>query len=348
MEQVNNRVQKFTSNGAYLTQWGSMGSGNGQFNAPFGIAIDAAGNVYVADSGNHRIQKFTSNGAYLTQWGGLGSGNGQFNGPRGVATDAGGNVYVAEQLNNRIQKFTSTGAYIARWGSTGSGNGQLNAPFGITVDAAGSLYVAELFNNRIQKFTSNGLYLTQGGGPGSGNGQFSNPIGVATDVAGNVFVCEAGSTHRVQKFVKPPAIALVSDAGSDQGSRCSCECCAAPRILPVRESPSPATRSPPQRCASRVATQSAEPMAIQLAGWTYVTSFAAHGTPITTRLSRLWPTRTRRALLTAFMVRAVTADPFTFYDSGIENGFSIDNLRRQRPPLSRRPMLRARHICTGA
>src|SRR5438552_8179000 len=67
--------------GAFVTKWGSAGSGNGQFNAPWGVAVDAAGNVYVADTGNNRIQKFTGTGGFLTAWGSAGSGNGQFNVP---------------------------------------------------------------------------------------------------------------------------------------------------------------------------------------------------------------------------------------------------------------------------
>jgi DNA-binding beta-propeller fold protein YncE len=72
----------------YLTQWGSFGTGDGQFDSPRGVATDATGNVYVADYNNHRIQKFTSAGTYVTQWGSRGSGNGQFTYPHGVATDA--------------------------------------------------------------------------------------------------------------------------------------------------------------------------------------------------------------------------------------------------------------------
>jgi DNA-binding beta-propeller fold protein YncE len=87
----------------YLTQWGSYGSGSGQFDAPIGVAVDASGNVYVADGNNHRIQKFTGNGSYLTQWGTQGTADGQFDGPFGVAVDASGNVFVSEYNNRRIQ-----------------------------------------------------------------------------------------------------------------------------------------------------------------------------------------------------------------------------------------------------
>src|SRR5258706_14016492 len=74
----------------YLTQWGTSGIANGQFETPEGVATDAAGNVYVADTYGHRIQKFTSTGGYITKWGTHGSANGQFENPVGGATDAAG------------------------------------------------------------------------------------------------------------------------------------------------------------------------------------------------------------------------------------------------------------------
>src|SRR5438046_2987476 len=68
----------------YVSQWGSLGSGNGQFYYPAAVAMDVAGNVYVADGWNHRVQKFTNTGAYLTQWGSYGTGDAQFNYSTGV------------------------------------------------------------------------------------------------------------------------------------------------------------------------------------------------------------------------------------------------------------------------
>jgi len=184
----------------FVLQWGSSGSGNGEFNSPSGVATDAAGNVYVADSGNNRIQKFSSTGTYLTQWGSSGGGNGQFSNAQDLVTDAVGNVYVADLRNNRIQKFTSTGTYLTQWGSSGSGNGQFSNPAGMAIDVAGNVYVAEFSpNDRIQKFTSTGTYLTQWGSSGGGNGQFRNPDGLATDAAGNVYVADANN-DRIQKF----------------------------------------------------------------------------------------------------------------------------------------------------
>ena len=97
----------------FVAQWGSLGTGNGQFNLPRGIAVAADGSVYVADTYNHRVQKFDTNGAFVAKWGSSGTGDGQFNLPVGIAVDADGSVYVADTSNNRVQKF-DTGAIRVR------------------------------------------------------------------------------------------------------------------------------------------------------------------------------------------------------------------------------------------
>ena len=101
----NNRVQKFDSNGNFITTWGSEGSAVGQFKVPIGIAVDSAGNAYVTDFYENSIQKFDSNGNFITTWGSYGTGNGQFNWPTGITVDSSGNVYVADSGNNRIEVF---------------------------------------------------------------------------------------------------------------------------------------------------------------------------------------------------------------------------------------------------
>ena len=104
----NNRIQKFSPNGTFLTKWGGNGSADGQFNGPYGITTDSMDNIYVADYHNNRIQKFSSNGTFLTKWGERGSADGQFNHPSAITTDSIDNIYVADVLNFRIQKFQSS------------------------------------------------------------------------------------------------------------------------------------------------------------------------------------------------------------------------------------------------
>jgi tripartite motif-containing protein 71 len=219
----NQRVQKFSSSGNFITKWGTPGSGNGQFSAPTALATDSAGNVYVADDGNSRIQKFDSTGNFLTKWGSFGEGEGQFHIFEGLGTDSGGNVYVADEENQRIQKFDSTGNFILMWGwgvddgtaafqictsgcqagIPGNGDGQFDSPFDAATDSAGNVYIADISNSRIQKFDSTGNFLTQWASPG--------PIRVATDSAGNVYVAELND--RIQKFTS--AGSLITQWGSE-------------------------------------------------------------------------------------------------------------------------------------
>jgi len=184
--------------GTFLTAWGTMGSGAGQFNHPVGVATDANGDVYVADRSNYRSQKFDGNGTFLTMWGSRGLSSGQFNGAGVLAADASGHVYATDG-SNRVQKFDASGAFVTMWGSGGSGNGQFSGAFGLAADALGNVYVVDHDNDRIQKFDANGTFLTTWGTHGSANGQFSGPCCVATDTSGQVFVADQAN-YRIQKF----------------------------------------------------------------------------------------------------------------------------------------------------
>ena len=231
----NDRIQKFAGDGTFLMAFGwdvvsgnvdtdfeicqsgdtckvgSPGSGDGQFSNPRGVAVDGAGNVYVADTSNNRVQKFDAGGAYLTQWGSGGSGSSQFNYPTGVAVDGAGNVYVADSNNHRIQKFDGSGSYLSQWGVNGSGNGQFSYPQAVAADGDGNVYVADSDNSRIQKFDAGGSYLSKWGSFGSGSGQFQYPTGVAVDGSGNVYVADFYD-NRIQKF--GPASVTLDDGQS--------------------------------------------------------------------------------------------------------------------------------------
>ena len=108
----------------FLSSFGSSGSGNGQFNDPFGIAIDSSGNIYVVDLINNRVEKFNSADVFQSQFGSLGSGNGQFNQPGGIAINSSGNIYVTDQNNNRVLEFSASTISVPEF------------PFGIPVAIA--------------------------------------------------------------------------------------------------------------------------------------------------------------------------------------------------------------------
>jgi DNA-binding beta-propeller fold protein YncE len=222
----NNRILKFTSGGRFVAQWGAAdgtgppGSKNGEFNDPRGVAVDDAGNVYVADHNNNRIQKLSRDGRFLARWGAhggdgtAGTGNGEFRDPRGVAIDHAGHVYVADKTNNRVQELGPDGRFIRRWGAHGGdgtgglGPGEFNLPYNIAIAADGHLFVSDVLNNRVQEFSPTGRFLAAygrnggDGSPGSAPGEFRQPYGVAADCRGNVYVTEEDN-NRVQKLGVP-------------------------------------------------------------------------------------------------------------------------------------------------
>ncbi|MFC1798871.1 C13 family peptidase, partial [Thermodesulfobacteriota bacterium] len=208
---VNNRVQKFTSEGTYVAQWGTFGTGDGQFDRPLAIEVDASGNVYVADTFNNRVQKFTSDGAFVTKWGTYGEWDGtsgtqggQFHlintiggdstvWGNGIAVDKNGNVFVVDVFNSRVQKFDANGNYLDQWG------GYPFSPMGITIGPTGFIYIADPNKMRIQKFTPDFQYVTEWGSTGTGDGKFDGLNGLAVSADGYVYISDV-QNGRVQKF----------------------------------------------------------------------------------------------------------------------------------------------------
>jgi DNA-binding beta-propeller fold protein YncE len=112
------RQRNSPGKGISLWGWGAHGTGDGEFSSQSGIALDASGKVYVADTANNRIQVFTNDGDYLAQWGSGGTGNGEFDTPQGVVIDSMSNVFVVDTLNHRVQKFgfAPTPTQTTSWG----------------------------------------------------------------------------------------------------------------------------------------------------------------------------------------------------------------------------------------
>ncbi|RLC18043.1 MAG: hypothetical protein DRI57_08945, partial [Deltaproteobacteria bacterium] len=193
----NQRIQKFSSEGNFLSKWASVNKTRGTFQSPLGVAVYGEF-IYVADSGNNRIQQFRrNNGEFIREWGGEGNAEGQFRFPADVAVDSDGNVYVADTLNARIQKFSPDGDHLNTWGEHAIIDGKLETgpdrfllPVGITV-RNGFVYVADLGQNQIRNFKTDGTYVKQW------NAQ--SPVRVAVDQAKNVYSVNQ-DCNCVQKF----------------------------------------------------------------------------------------------------------------------------------------------------
>ncbi len=156
-----------------LSTFGSAGTGNGQLNNPWGIARDANGNVWVADTGNNRVEEFNSEGSFVRVAGT--SGSGILQAPEDVTTDSAGNAWVTDTQKSRVVEFNASGVYVRAFGTAGTGNGQFNMPWGITVDSANHVWVVDAGNDRVQEFTTEGTFIRSFGSEGAGNGQFKAP-----------------------------------------------------------------------------------------------------------------------------------------------------------------------------
>jgi uncharacterized protein YjiK len=211
---LNSTIRKVVvATGVVTTLAGSAGlpgrnDGTGaaaRFNQPWGVAVDGAGNLYVADSGNATIRKVVVATGVVTTLAGSAGG---FNYPTGVAVDGAGNLYVADNGVSTIDKVVvATGVVTTLAGSagtTGSSDGtgaaaRFNQPWGVAIDGAGNLYVADSFNGTIRKVVvATGVVTTLAGSAGmhgssDGTGaaaSFSFPYGVAVDSAGNLYVAD--------------------------------------------------------------------------------------------------------------------------------------------------------------
>ncbi len=225
-----------------LTAGFNLESGSGrasQLYTPETVALDGAGNLYIADKGNHRIRKVTRSGLISTvagsgQLGSSGDGGlatqAALNQPNGVAVDNAGNLYISDTNNHRIRKGTAAGIITTIAGTGGSGfsgddgaatQAQLNTPVGIMLDGSGNLLIADAGNHRIRKLTLSTGIITTIAGSGYGFGgdggqatqaQLNFPTSVAKDQNGNLYISDT-SNHQVRKVTTAGIISRFAGTG---------------------------------------------------------------------------------------------------------------------------------------
>jgi DNA-binding beta-propeller fold protein YncE len=231
------RIRIFSQDGTLLDVWGSPGTGEGEFDfgfatifgyGPGAIAFDAAGNVYVADTGNHRIQKFGPDRRFLTAWGTEGRGDGQFMYPSDVAVDAQGRVFVLDSTRYNqsaapegtfVQVFDSDGRFLFDWGQGTEEQepDRLFASWGIGIDPDGTVLLVDGDRNKIQRFTAEGVFLEMWDLSGTDNKEFPHPTDVAVDEQGRIFVTEWGGYRVTVLDRNGRVLASWGESSSDGG-----------------------------------------------------------------------------------------------------------------------------------
>ncbi|MGH8060551.1 MAG: gluconolaconase [Pseudoxanthomonas sp.] len=281
----NNRIRRIGSDGAVTTLAGfseGFADGDGttaRFNTPSGLALDRAGNLYVADTGNHAIRKVTPSGMVSTIAGtgvaGFRDGaaaQAQFNGPIGVAVDARGNVYLADTYNDRIRRIDAQGQVSTVAGGERPGNAdgvgaqaRFDTPTALAMDAQGIVWVADTCNNAIRRIAPDGTVTTP---YYAGRDALHRPMSLAMTHDGVLYVGEMSwgrvlqisrdgqshvltGTRQAQRLSRPAGLALdargglwLSDAGSHRLHRIAPVDAATAAALPVMGAVGPAPNDP--------------------------------------------------------------------------------------------------------
>lgn len=187
----NHRIKVFNSDGNFIRQFGSPGSGNGELSFPQDLAIDSNGDCYVLD--DHQVSVFDFQGDFVKRF--------NVNGFGGIAVDQ-NYVYIAGPLNQGLQRLDKNGVFDELIIEGGSEPGKVDGIKDFVIDGIGNLYVMEQGGKRVQVFDNNGLLIQTIGVAGNGDGEFSSPQGIALDDVGRIYVTDdvVSAESRVQIF----------------------------------------------------------------------------------------------------------------------------------------------------
>ena len=205
---------------SFHSKFGSLGSGEGQFNRPHDIVFDSKGFLYINDRELNNFQKFSPDGKFISAFGEKGKDLGQYSSPYSMAIDANDDIYVLDRGNDRIVKVDTEGkvlgalyAYDGQWVTSNDQikdankkskdknkeNTQFASPEAMAIDKDGNFYVTDTGHNKIIKFDKNFKYVSQFGQVGSGPGQFDHPHGIGVDSDGNIYINTLNAA-KIQKF----------------------------------------------------------------------------------------------------------------------------------------------------
>jgi len=206
----------------YAFQFGSLGTGDGQFNRPHDIVFDSKGFLYINDRELNNFQKFSPDGKFISKFGEKGEKLGQYKSPYSMAMDSNDNIYVLDRGNDRVVKVatdgTPLGALYSYDGIFVTSNDDISkadnkdkkpskeekvkqfaSPEAMAIDKEGNFYLTDTGHNRIIKFDKNFKYISQFGQAGKGPGQFDHPHGIGIDSKGNIYINTLNEA-RIQKF----------------------------------------------------------------------------------------------------------------------------------------------------
>jgi len=218
LDGVNNKVKVFNKKGVLLFSFGGTGKGNGKFNSPLGIGIDAADRIYVADSGNHRVQVFSPDGKYLSQ---LSTDATKKRIKPSDPTDVVVNsalkrCYVVDNDNHCILIYDlEKGVLLSTHGTMGMEKREFRFPFLLDINQEGNLHIVEVINTRVKVLDPEGNYLRTIGSWGVEKGEFYRPKGVAIDAKNRVFVSDS-YLGIIQVFDKDGDFLFVLGEGKDK------------------------------------------------------------------------------------------------------------------------------------